>query len=118
MYHTPLHAHVITKNPSVSDELQSKSVKHASQVTLSQASKVCIQLAVVPALMMASALGYLMLAYPSPLAAESPFAKEWDKWPSEMMMSVAGFIGWWSSTVYMVWASLGALLAKVGAGGS
>lgn len=117
MYHTPLHAHVITKNPAASDELKAKSVKHVTQVTLSQASKVCIQLLVVPTILMASGFGYLLMAYPSPLAADSPFANEWDRRPSEMLMSMAGFIGWWSSTVYMLWASLGTLLAKVGAGG-
>ena len=118
MYHTPLHAHVVTRNPVVPDDLKAKSVKNVTTVTLSQASKVCVQLLVVPVTLLACGLGYLLMAFPSPLAAASPFAQEWDKRPSDMVMSVAGFIGWWASSVYMLWASLGVLLAKVGAASS
>jgi hypothetical protein len=113
LYHTPLHAHVVTRNPAASEEAAAKSVKRVAQVTLSQASKVCIQLLVVPALLMTSAMGYLLLSFASPLAADSPFAREWDKKPSAMLMSVAGFIGWWSSAVYMLWTGVGTLLARM-----
>lgn len=113
MYSTPLHAHVVTRNPTVPDDMKAKSVKRVTQVTLSQASKVCLQLLFVPALMLSSSLGYLLLSFTSPLAATSPFATQWDKQPSRMMWCAGGFIGWWSSTVFMVWASLGGLLSRL-----
>lgn len=113
MYHTPLHAHIVTRNPAASDELTAKSVKRVAQVTLSQASKVSLQLLLVPAILMTSALGYLLMSFASPLVADSPYATEWDKRPSEMLMSVTGFVGWWSCSMYMFWASIGTLLARV-----
>lgn len=113
MYSTPLHAHIATRNPAASAELTAKSVKRVAQVTLSQTSKVAVQLLVVPALITSSALGYLLMSFASPLAASSPYAQAWDKQPSALCMSVAGFVGWWSCAVYMFWASVGTLLARL-----
>lgn len=113
MYSTPLHAHIATRNPAASAELTAKSVKRVAQVTLSQTSKVAVQLLVVPALITSSALAYLLMSFAFPLAASSPFAQAWDKQPSPLCMSVAGFIGWWSCAVYMFWASVGTLLARL-----
>jgi hypothetical protein len=113
LYNVPLHAHVVTKNPAASDELAAKSVKRVVKITLSQASKVCIQLLVVPAFSVTSAMGYLLLSFASPLAADSPVALEWDKKPSATLMCVAGFVGWWSSAVFMLWAGVGTLLARM-----
>lgn len=113
LYSTPLHEAVVTKNPGVSEDTVQKSVKRVAQVTLSQASKVCLQLLFVPALMMTGALGYLLLSFVSPLAETSPHANEWDKKPSVMLMCLGGFVGWWSSTVFMFWAGLGVLLSRL-----
>lgn len=113
MYNTPLHAHIATRNPAASAELTAKSVKRVAQVTLSQTSKVAVQLLVVPALITSSALGYFLMSFASPLAASSPHAQAWDKQPSALAMSVAGFVGWWSCAVYMFWASVGTLLARL-----
>lgn len=113
LYSTPLHAHIVTKTPGVTDDMKTKSVKKVTQITLSQASKVCVQLLVVPLLLLTSSLGYLLLSFGSPLEVTSPFARVWDKQPSVFLMSVAGFMGWWGSTVYMFWASLGCILSRL-----
>jgi hypothetical protein len=84
-----------------------------TSVTLSCVSQVCIQLLVVPSIMLLSSLAYLMMCFAPPGAAQHAHLGVWDRQASAMVMCVAGFVGWWSSSIYMAWGSFGAVVARL-----
>ncbi|KAF6259238.1 hypothetical protein COO60DRAFT_1513919 [Scenedesmus sp. NREL 46B-D3] len=80
--------------------------------TLAELCKVAIQLAFLPCLLLLCGSLYMLMAYPSPLAATYPKATQWDMQPSVLYQTLSGFLGWWACASYVGWATIGVVLTR------
>jgi hypothetical protein len=111
---------VVCNHPAVNDAQRVASVRKTATATLSQTIKVAVQMSVVPALLLVCSLWHLLMSLPSPLAAreaqqQAPLSAvaQLDTRPSEVVLCITGFLGWWASSVYMLWACLGLALTRL-----
>jgi hypothetical protein len=89
--------------------------RHLSR-TLAELCKVALQLAFLPSLLLLCGSLYMLMGFPSPLAASHPKATNWDKEPSVLYQTVAGFLGWWATATYVGWATIGVVLSRAQGG--
>ncbi|WIA08801.1 hypothetical protein OEZ86_011380 [Tetradesmus obliquus] len=107
----------IIQNMSVLDAASRTALlKRQFSRTLSELCKVALQLAFVPTLLLLCGCLHMLMAYPSPLAADHPKASIWDKQPSVLFQTLAGFLGWWACGSLVVWAVIGVVLTRAQGG--
>jgi cytochrome c oxidase assembly factor CtaG len=93
-------------------ESRDQLVKRQIQRALSELSKVAIQVAFLPSILLLCGCLHMLMAYPNPAAETYAKATQWDKQPSELYQTLSGFIGWWSCASYVGWAFIGVVLTR------
>lgn len=112
LFTAPYQIHILSRTPELPEEVQSKLLRQTSQLTVVQTCKAAMQLSFVPLIMMLCAFLYILTAFPSPrtVTENHPWGSEE---PAALYPCCTGFIGWWASSVYIGWASLGVLMARL-----
>lgn len=113
LFTAPYQVHILSRTPELSDDVKSKLIQKTTQLTLVQTCKAAMQLSFVPLLMMLCALLYIATAFPSSVAERYPQWPGLSDGPSVGYPCCTGFIGWWANNVYIAWASLGLLMARL-----
>jgi hypothetical protein len=119
LHTTALHAHVESNTLGTPDAVKASKIKSTATCTLSRLMKVACEVSYVPVVLLVCGLTHLLMARPSQLALSGAVAAAAvDKAPSALMCCITGFLGWWASLVYVGWASVGLLMARLHAGGA
>jgi hypothetical protein len=111
----PYKADIIT-HMALDPVIKSGLTKRQLSGTLAELCKVALQLTFLPSLLLLCGSLHMLMAFPSPLAATHPKATQWDKEPSVLYQTVAGFLGWWATAAYVGWATIGVVLSRAQGG--
>jgi hypothetical protein len=107
----PYKADIIT-HMALDSNMKSGLMRRQLSITLAELCKVSLQLSFLPSVLLLCGSLYMLMGFPSPLAAAHPKATHWDKEPSMLYQTVSGFLGWWATATYVGWASIGVALAR------
>lgn len=111
----PYQAVVIEHEPDLASDPAKRTtlLKAQCKMSLMLLCKAAMQVSFLPILLVLCSCLHILMSFTSPQAATHPRATEWDKQPSVLYQTVAGYLGWWSSLAMLAWTVLGVTMARL-----